>query len=233
MNSQIRLDGELLEGIGVNNGLRQGCTIAPTLFNLYSCAVTERWLSQVGHVEGVGTTVLYKLDQQLFRRSTTGAGKVDVNECQFADDVALLATSCAGAEGTIGAYHSAAASFGLTVSYSKTKFLVAGHGVTEEDLLPIMTPGGSIECVSVFAYLGSQISSDGQLDVEVEKHIAAASRAFGALRHAVFRDGAVPHYKEICVPSMCFEWVTVWWRMLDTLSILTVFTIAVLGQSLD
>ena len=192
MNSEIRLDGELLEGIGVNNGLRQGCTIAPTLFNLYSCAVTERWLSRVGHVEGVGTTVLYKLDQQLFRRSTSGAGKVDVNECQFADDVALLAASRAGAGGGgIGAYHSAAAAFGLTVSYSKTKFLVAGHGVTEEDMLPIMTPGGSIECVSVFAYLGSQISSDGQLDVEVEKRIAAASRAFGALRHAVFRDGAL------------------------------------------
>ena len=33
--------------------------------------------------------------------------------------------------------------------------------------------------------------SDGQLDVEVEKHIAAASRAFGTLCHAVFRDGAL------------------------------------------
>ena len=57
MNAQIRLDGELLEGIGMNNGLRQGCTIAPTLFNLYSCAVTERWLSRIRHVEGVGTTI--------------------------------------------------------------------------------------------------------------------------------------------------------------------------------
>ena len=134
--------------------------------------------------------MLYQLDQQLFRRSTSGAGKVYVNECQFADDVALLATSRAGAEGAIGAYHSAAAAFGLTVSYSKTKFLVAGHGVTEEDMLPIMTPGGSVECVSVYAYLGSQISSDGQLE-EVEKRIAAALRAFGALRHAVFRNSAL------------------------------------------
>ena len=76
------------------------------------------------------------------------------------------------------------------MSFSKTKFLVAGHGVTE-DMHPIVTPGGSVECVPVFSYLGSQVSSDGKLDAEVEKHIAAASRAFGALRHAVFRDGAL------------------------------------------
>ena len=136
----------------------------PNAVQLILCAVTERWLSRVGHVEGIGTTVLYQLDQQLFRRSTSGAGKVYVNECQFADDVALLATSRAGAEGAIGAYHSAAAAFGLTVSYSKTKFLVAGHAIIMEgDMLPIMTPGGSVGCVSVFSYLGSLILSDGQL----------------------------------------------------------------------
>ena len=75
--------------------------------------------------------------------------------------MALLTTFHAGAEEAIGAYHSTATAFGLTASYSKTKFLVAGHGVTEKDMLPIMTSRGSVECVSVFAYLGSQISSDG------------------------------------------------------------------------
>ena len=45
ISAQIRLDGELLEEIGVNNGLRKGCTIAPMLFSLYSCAVTKRQLS--------------------------------------------------------------------------------------------------------------------------------------------------------------------------------------------
>ena len=80
--------------------------------NLYSCAVTERWLSRIRHVEGVGTTMLYKLDQQLFRRSTSRAEEFVIGECQFADDVALLATSRAGAEEAIGAYHSTATAFG-------------------------------------------------------------------------------------------------------------------------
>ena len=49
-------------------------------------------------------------------------GKIDIGKCQFADDVALLATSHAGAEEAIGAYHSqlrTATAFGLTVSFSK------------------------------------------------------------------------------------------------------------------
>ena len=33
MNASIRVDGELLEEIEVNNGLRQGCSMPPTLFN--------------------------------------------------------------------------------------------------------------------------------------------------------------------------------------------------------
>ena len=78
--------------------------------------------------------------------------------------MALLATSRAGAEEAIGTYHSTATAFGFTDNYSKTKFLVAGHAIIMEgDMLPIMTPGGSVECVSVFSYLGSLILSDGQL----------------------------------------------------------------------
>ena len=57
----------------------------------------------------IGTMLLYKMDWQLFCRSTSGAEGFDIGECQFADDVALLATSHAGAEEAIGAYHSTAA----------------------------------------------------------------------------------------------------------------------------
>ena len=43
MKAQVSINGELLEEkIDVQNGLRQGCTLAPTLFNLYACLVMER-----------------------------------------------------------------------------------------------------------------------------------------------------------------------------------------------
>ena len=57
----------MLDEIEVTNGLRQGCTMAPTLFNMYACVVLERWLEKAEGVEGIGTHILYKLDQQLFK----------------------------------------------------------------------------------------------------------------------------------------------------------------------
>ena len=41
MKARLRIDGEMLEEIEVANSLRQGCTMAPTLFNLYACIVAE------------------------------------------------------------------------------------------------------------------------------------------------------------------------------------------------
>ena len=53
--------------------------MAPTLFNLYACVIIEQWRERVKDVEGVGTYILCKLDQQLFRRSTRGASKTELD----------------------------------------------------------------------------------------------------------------------------------------------------------
>ena len=47
MKAAIWLEGTLLEEIDVENGLRQGCCMAPVLFNFYTCLVVERWLFRV------------------------------------------------------------------------------------------------------------------------------------------------------------------------------------------
>jgi len=61
IKAQLSRNGELLEEkIVVDNGLRQGCTMAPTLFNLYACLTMERWTAQVRDLEGTGTCLLYK-----------------------------------------------------------------------------------------------------------------------------------------------------------------------------
>ena len=67
MEAKIRVDGELLEKIEVNNGLKHGCTMAPTLFNLYAGVVAKKWTGAVQDMKDVGVKLLYKLDQQLVR----------------------------------------------------------------------------------------------------------------------------------------------------------------------
>ncbi len=65
---------------------------------------------------------------------------------------------------------------------------MVGGTATEEDKAPIVVDDGQIEWVSKFPYLGSLIAGSGRIDVEIEIRLAKASKAFGALRRAVFKD---------------------------------------------
>ena len=94
MQAQIRLNDMMLEPINASNGFRQGCSMAPFLFNLYSSLVIERWHARVSSLEDNDWGIYRKL----FRWYTRNAEEVKVSEYQFADDVALLATTKRGAE---------------------------------------------------------------------------------------------------------------------------------------
>ena len=161
MKAKIRIDRTMLEEIEVVNGLRQGCCMAPVLFNLYSCLAIERWLARIENVEGVGITIKYKNDNKLFRKYTRNSCEKKITEWQFADDAAIYASTRSGAERAAVEYQQASNDFGLTVSIPKTKHMVTGRLVEESDCEPITLEGGDITMVEEFPYLGSLIASSG------------------------------------------------------------------------
>ena len=60
MSDELRINGQDMGGENrVSNGLRQGCTVAPALFNLFFNLVVEAWRGQCLE-EGI--TKLYKAD---------------------------------------------------------------------------------------------------------------------------------------------------------------------------
>ena len=155
-------------------------------------------------VENVGVELLYKLDQQLFRRSTRGANEVTVDKGEFADGVVLVASTREAAQAVGRAYVGVTRALGLTVSLPKTKFMVVGCGVTDEDRLPLpLDDGGTVEHVSQFPYSGSLIAESGQSHEEVDRRIASASRAFRALKRAVFKDSNLPVKTKRSVYNAC------------------------------
>ena len=188
MKARVRVDGKLTDEIDVRNGLRQGCCIAPVLFNLYICTVFERWNEKVSDVDGIGVKINYKYDEKIFRRYTRNAQSRTLTECQFADDAALLATSRAGAVEGTEAYNQTCADFGLKVSAQKTKLMVSGRETAEDDEEPIDMGEEEIGAVKEFPYLGSVVAASGRIDSDIDNRIAKASKAFGALRRAVFLD---------------------------------------------
>ena len=90
MSAKVLVDGIGLEDIAVNNGLRQGCCMAPVLFNIYACAVFERWSSRIEDYGDVGLTLRFKLDKKLFRRASVCGAPLSVINGQFADDAVCV-----------------------------------------------------------------------------------------------------------------------------------------------
>ena len=80
------------------------------------------------------------------------------------------------------AFQDVSAEFGLTVSIPKTKFMVAGVGVTSVDTAGIPLHGQVVENVSSFVYLGSVITPDVRSAGDVSRCLSLASRAFGSLQ---------------------------------------------------
>ena len=74
----------------MRNGLRQSCTIAPSLFILYFKQVIRCWLHCCN---AVGIKVLYKIGRKLVGEPTRKPSSFELSECLFADDAALICTS--------------------------------------------------------------------------------------------------------------------------------------------
>ena len=79
-----------------------------------------------------------------------------------------------------------ASEWGLTVSTEKTKGMVVGEGLDEHNTSSVQMEGSTVEVVNHFTYLGSNISRDGEVTVEVDCRIAKASKAIGCLRKPIF-----------------------------------------------
>ena len=131
MTTTLKIPGVDAPPIEVQNGLRQGCCMAPVLFNLLMWAVLQQWHRAVADIPGIGIPVATNPGGSLlFSRKSTDKSKVH-RECRFADDSALLATTHDGAQLALDQFIHVAYFFGLTVNLDKTKVMAAGYGLVE------------------------------------------------------------------------------------------------------
>ena len=122
MKTEVIMDGATTQEIEVTNGLRQGCTIAPTPFNLYFNFVIELWCKRS---QPFGVEVHYKCGGKLVGDRTRWPLKTTATELQFADDAALVGSSREEIERAAQTLDEVASEWGLTLSLPKTKLLVA------------------------------------------------------------------------------------------------------------
>ena len=177
---RFRIHGESLEWeIAVTDGLRQGCTMAPMLFNLFFNLVVEAWYWECREI---AVMVLYRANGHLIVQDLKW--KRSWSELQFADNMAIVTTWWVGMTHAMQKLFEVTDRWGLTVSVPKTKVMVVGRG--EEVQLPLQAGDIQLEAESHFKYLGSILHQNGWGESDVKEHIARASHAFGMLMKPIF-----------------------------------------------
>jgi len=157
----VKLQGNYSAPFRGDNGLRQGDALSTLLFNVVLEGAVRR-----AHVVTNGT---------IFNRS--------VQLLAYADDIDIIGRSVASVRETFTALEREANRVGLIVNENKTKFMIAGSNrapFNNDDSISI--GDRNFEIVDQFEYLGSTVTSDNDISVEIAKRIQKASCAFGSLR---------------------------------------------------
>ena len=191
MTGEVLSGGEPSDSFSISNGVKQGCVLAPVLFNLFFTQVLRHAVRDLD----LGVYIKYRLDGSLFdlRRLAAKTKTIEklILEALFADDCALMAHHENHLQTIVDRFSMATKLFGLTISLSKTEVLLQpapGRPIIE----PCITIDGTqLANVNTFKYLGSTISSDGSLDHEINARIQKASQALGRLRSKVLQHSGV------------------------------------------
>ena len=163
------------------NGLRQGCVIAPNLFNLFFArviAVAVEWASGLG--------IRFKVNGKLFDpRRSRGATEFLVRELLFADDAAIVCDDPSSFQEIMDCLVQSISEWGLPLSIETTKVLYQPAPDDRSESLSFVVGDDTPENVTKFQYIGSVLSLDNTLDEEIKNRLSHANYSFGRLAKKV------------------------------------------------
>ena len=139
-------------------GVRQGCILSPTLFNLF----LERIMQETLHNH----------------TTTISIGGRPICKLCFADDIDLMAGSNSELQELTNKLIATAGAYGMEISTVKSKVMVNS---TNNASVSIIMDGKKLEEVSSFKYLGATLTKDGTCKTEIHIWIVAATAAMARL----------------------------------------------------
>ena len=185
-SAAVRTYGKISDHFSVSSGVKQGCVLAPTLFNLYFDSVIRLVITD--HQPDVGVCLSYLLDADLVGNRKKLTSEVSVTDLEYADDMALISDSYESLSTLLESLDSSCHHMGLTINYKKTKRLAAlpGADAHSPSLISLHPDCDPTKVVPSFQYLGSYLSNNCTLDVEISTRITKASQSYGLLNRILW-----------------------------------------------
>ncbi|CAH8611136.1 unnamed protein product [Dicrocoelium dendriticum] len=187
MRARVQLSGETSDDFAVVTVVKQGCVLAPALFNIYlhamlSCAFDAAC--------AYGVRVEHRIDGGLLNVRRFGARTLvcdtAIRMLLFADDCALFSHSADELQYMTSVLASTSAKFALIINTSETVCLFQPSPEVQSTMLPqISIDDEVLETTSRFCYLGSVMSTDPQLHSELRIRVSKAAAAFGKQEYRV------------------------------------------------
>ena len=208
MSASVLVCGTPTAKFPVSTGVKQGCVMAPTLFNLFLSVLMKIV------VLPQGVAVNYRIDGKLFNirrlQAKTKIKHCNIVELQYADDAMVVAHSEVELQAIVDAFTHAYNRLGLQLNAKKTKVLFQAKPGEIPVAPNILTNGELLETVDHFPYLGSYLSNNCRIDHEVTNRLQLANCAFGKLSNKVFVNKDIKLstklivYKAMVVPCLLY-----------------------------
>ncbi|KMQ95932.1 endonuclease-reverse transcriptase [Lasius niger] len=157
--ARVRVEDRLTEQVEIHRGVRQGCVLSPTLFNIYSEEIFAEALTDL--------EVGIRINEEY------------LNNIRYADETVLLATNLKDLQLLVNRVRAASETYGLELNTKKTKFMVISR---TEAPGALMVGNEKIERVDTFVYLGSVLNARWDPAVEIKSRIEIARSTFTKMR---------------------------------------------------
>ena len=149
----LRVGDNMTEWFKIGRGVRQGCCLSPTLFNIYmEDMVRKCWERNKG----------------------VKIGGRSVKSVRFADDMIIFAENTQELNEMLKSLEEMEDLYGLRINHRKSKLMIIG----EEEVMDVVVRGEKLEQVEANKYLGTEISVDWRSEKEIRLRIGMAKQAY-------------------------------------------------------
>ena len=174
LSARVVAAGLVSDPFEVNVGVKQGCVLAPAIFNIYLAAVTLLARYDMSFEDGIHFK--YRFDGGMFNlrrlKAETKTRTAAIFELQYADDAAIPTNSAEALQRNLTIMPDTYRKAGLSVNTRKTEVLyqLANPG-DPADEFHFHINNSELPNVDNFMYLGSLLNTSCNLDQQIQYRI--------------------------------------------------------------